>query len=77
MAVPSPANEGKGGSRKRSLTAGQPQWLAFQMYTLAADEMRVSGHLGSLPNSGEQHVPPGAFCIFPSVFSPVLFFPGP
>lgn len=47
-------------------TAGQHQWLAFQMHTLAADEMRVSGHLGSLPNSGEQHVPPGAFCIFPS-----------
>ena len=36
--------------------------------------MSVSGHLGSLPNSGEQHVPPGAFCLFPSMFPSALYF---
>lgn len=62
----------------RDLCAGgQHQRLAFQIHMLPADEMRVSGHLGSLTNSGRQHVPPAAFCLLPSMFSPVLFFPDP
>lgn len=57
--------------------ASQHQRLAFQIHMLAADELRVSEQPGSLPNPGEQHVPPGAFCLFPSMFPPVLPFQGP